>query len=318
MSLRLGATLLLLAGCQATNNALFGVGTCKLEQLGATPVEARDRLVFVPVHINGQLVHLVLDTGADRTLLSRTTVRRLHLGTDAANGSRSWGVGGPTAGFDALVDSFELAGMALPVTHVAVGDLNVTPLGEGVDGVLGTDVLRWFDVDLDAPHGQMTLYRGEPCWLTAPPWSSPAVALSGVRGLSQGLRVPINLLVPIEVDGVRGLALVDTGSQASAITQAFATRAGVSPATLRADQVVAVGGAGANAVTVPVHRFHSLRIGAWVEDDPLLPILEVPQDPSIPAVRWQGLVGEDFLYGHRIWFSLAGWQIFISEPAARS
>jgi hypothetical protein len=323
MSLRLGlATLLTLTGCQATTNALFGVGTCKLEQLGTTPVETRDRLVFVTVQVNGQPVNLVLDTGADRTLLSRAAVARLHLGADAVNGTRSWGVGGPTASFDALVDSFELAGMALPVTHVAVGDLSVTPLGEGVDGVLGTDVLRWFDVDLDTPHRQMTLYRGEPCWLTAPPWSSPAVALTGVRGLSQGLQVPIHLFVPIEVDGVRGLALVDTGSQASAITQAFATRAGASPAALKADQAVVVGGAGPDPVAVPLHRFHTLRIGAWVEDNPLLPILEAPQDPeadpSIAAVRWQGLVGEDFLYGHRIWFSLAGWQIFISEPAART
>lgn len=294
-------------------------GDCTLERLGTVPVEVANRLVFVTAFINGQPVDLVVDTGSDRTLLSRAAVARLGLGTDAMHRTRGWGLAGPTASLDAKVSRFELAGITLPLARVAVGDLSVKPLGARVDGVLGTDVLRRFDVDLDAPAGQLTLYRGESCRLKVPPWPTPAVAIAGVRGVNRTRQVPRLLLIPIEVDGVPGLALLDTGSQVSAVTRAFARTVGVPAARLRQDQTVIVGGAGPDPVTVPLHRFR-LRIGPWIADDPVLPVLQPPEDPEphvrYPTPPWQGLVGEDFLHGRRIWVSFTGWQVFISSSRA--
>jgi hypothetical protein len=266
-------------------------------------------------------VRLVVDTGAQRTLLTSAAVARLHLSPDMQHGTRSWGVGGPTAFFDAAVDNFELAGMELPLHSVAVGDLNVTPLQGGADGVLGTDVLRWFTVDLDAPDGRMTLYRGEPCWVKAPPWPQAASQLAGVRVNQHALQNPTMLLLPIEVDGVKAMALLDTGSQASAVTLDLADRLGITEKTLASDPAVVVGGAGPDTVKAPLHRFHSLQIGAWVATDPVLPVIDFPQrtvDQPLRGMnrRWQGLIGQDFLHGHRLWFSLAGWQVFVSRPDA--
>jgi Aspartyl protease len=320
MSPRLGALLglLALAGCQPAVNAMYGVGDCKLEKLGEAPVETRSKLVMVSVRIDGHPADLVVDTGAERTLLSPAAVTRLHLYPDMVHGTRSWGVGGPTAHFDAAVDDFELAGMQLPLRSVAVGDLDVTPLQGGVDGVLGTDVLRWFTVDLDAPDGRMTLYRGEPCWLKAPPWPEASTPLEGVRVGRSGRELPRMLLLPIEIDGVKAMALLDTGSQASAITLALADRVGVSQKVLRSDPAITIGGAGPDTVSAPLHRFHSLRVGAWIATNPVLPVLDLPQQldqqPLIEERPWQGLIGQDFLHGHRLWFSLAGWQVFISRP----
>ena len=201
---------------------------------------------------------------------------------------------------------------------MAVGDLNVTPLANGadtgaIDGVLGTDVLRWFAVDLDAPDGQMTLYRAEPCWVAAPPWPGPAVQLAGVRVTRHSLEFPRRLLLPIELDGVSSLALLDTGSQSSAVTLTLADRVGVSEKALKADPSIVLSGVGPEAVTVPLHRFRSIRVGNWVADGPVLPVLDLPheieQRPEVTDLRWQGLVGQDFLHGHRLWFSLAGWQV---------
>ena len=319
---RLGVLLglLALAGCQPAVNAMYGVGDCKLEKLGETPVETHSRLVMVPVGIDGHTVRLVIDTGTERTLLTADAAARLHLDTDMEHGTRTWGVGGPTAFFDAKVDNFELAGLELPLHSVGVGVLDVTPLQGGADGVLGTDVLRWFTVDLDAPDGRMTLYRGEPCWLKAPPWPEAATPLEGVRVNRYSLQYPRRLLLPIEVDGVKAMAVLDTGSQASAVTQAFADRLGVSQKALKSDPSIIVSGAGPDAVTAPLHRFHSLQVGAWVAADPVLPVLDLPheveQRPEITDRLWEGLIGQDFLHGHRLWFSLAGWQVFISRPAS--
>ncbi|HEY6431574.1 MAG TPA: retropepsin-like aspartic protease [Acetobacteraceae bacterium] len=306
---------LLLTGCQATNNYLFGVGDCKLEQLGQTPVQTRQNLVLVTAQVNGQPVRLVVDTGSERTLLNVSTATRLSLNRDFDNATRSWGVGGQTARFDASLNSFVLAGLRLPLRHVAVGDLAVTPLGD-VDGVLGTDVLRWFAVDLDAPGGQMTLYRAEPCWIAAPPWPGPAIQLAGVVVNRHSLDFPRRILLPIELDGVAATALLDTGSQSSAITLTLAGRVGVTDAVLKTDPSMSIGGTGPDAAIVPLHRFRSIRVGNWVANDPILPVLDLPHDieqrPEVTDRLFQALVGQDFLHGHRIWFSMAGWQVFVS------
>lgn len=312
--------LLALGGCQPAVNAMFGVGDCKLEKLGESPVETRSKLAVVPARFNGRPAQLVVDTGAERTLLTPAAATRLHLQQDLEHGTRSWGVGGPTAYFDAELDSFEFAGLALPLRSVAVGDIDTAPVQGGADGVLGTDVLRWFTVDLDAPDGKMTVYRGEPCWLTAPPWHQAAVLIEGVRvNNSQGHQLPRRLLVPIELDGVKAMALLDTGSQSSAVTMTLADRLGISEKTLRADPAVVLGGAGPDTLVAPMHQFRSLRVGAWVAADPVLPVLDLPvqgddTQPPIFNRLWQGLIGQDFLYGHRLWFSLAGWQVFVSRP----
>ncbi len=133
----------------------------------------------------------------------------------------------------------------------------VTPLGD-VDGVLGTDVLRWFAVDLDAPGGQMTLYRAEPCWIAAPPWPGPAIQLAGVVVNRHSLEFPRRILLPIELDGVAATALLDTGSQSSAVTLTLAGRVGVTDAraedgSVDLDQRRRARGDNRAAASVPQH-----------------------------------------------------------------
>ncbi len=47
---------LALGSCQSTTNYLFGVGDCKLERLGQTPVQTQNNLVLVVVQVNGHAV----------------------------------------------------------------------------------------------------------------------------------------------------------------------------------------------------------------------------------------------------------------------
>ncbi len=130
------------------------------------------------------------------------------------------------------------------------------------------------------------------------------------------LDFPRRILLPIELDGVAATALLDTGSQSSAITLTLAGRVGVTDAALKTDPSISVSGAGPAATIVPLHRFHSIRVGNWVAQDPVLPVLDLPHDieqrPEVTDRLFQALVGQDFLHGHRIWFSMAGWQVFVS------
>ena len=179
-------------------------------------------------------------------------------------------------------------------------------------------MLRWFDIDIDPAGHHLILYRGKPCSLNAPPWSEPAVALAGVQGIGPRKQPPRALLVPITVNGITAPALLDTGSQASAVSLSLAEDAGVLPKALANDRKITVGGAGPDTVVLPLHRFQTLQIGAWLARDPVIPVLDMPQpgeqDPPPPRRPWRGIIGQDLLRQHRLWISVTGWQVFLSQP----
>ena len=64
--------LLGLAGCAAPDN-------CALVPLADMPLDLRQNLMFVTAGIAGKPVRLLVDTGAERTVLTEATVARLGL-----------------------------------------------------------------------------------------------------------------------------------------------------------------------------------------------------------------------------------------------
>ena len=94
--------------------------------------------------------------------------------------------------------------------------------GGSADGLLGADILLAFDIDLDLPARRITFYRARrECPEAAPPWNEPYVAVAGVSTRRD------RLLVPFELDGVAGMAVLDTGAQFSSISQSMAERIGL-------------------------------------------------------------------------------------------
>jgi hypothetical protein len=109
--------------------------------------------LVVDAALNGVPVRLVLDTGADRTMISPGAMARA--GLDAARGTpvRIRGVTGEA--FATLV----------PVARLDVGGRQIGPVavvvhalpGEVADGLLGRDVLDAFTVTVDAASQRATL-----------------------------------------------------------------------------------------------------------------------------------------------------------------
>ena len=293
---RLPALVLLLVGllwgCAAHQN-------CALVPLARMPLDAGNNLLLVTAGIAGQPVRLLVDTGAERTVLTETAVRQFGLGRDDHH-TRSVGIGGISAGWDARVPGIVLGGTRFPIEHVAVGHFEIGHLfPERIDGLLGADILLAFDLDIDIPDHQLTLYRVRRCADAVPPW--PAVAVEGVGARRD------RMLVPFSVDGTKGSALLDTGAQASAVSTQMAERAGVSRQALAADPVIMVHGAGPKPVPVPMHRFHVMRIGPERIDDPRLAVI-----PEVGGLG-DGLLGADFIHGRRIWLSFATGHLFIGH-----
>lgn len=267
------------------------------------PVVSRDNLLFVKAGINGQWVTLLVDTGAERTVLTQAAVARLQLSRDRRV-TRTMGIGGPSANWDAKLASFVLGGLSLPVDHLPVANFKgEAGSGPPIDGLLGADILLAYDVDLDVPDQQMTLYRARRCDDARPPWNEAAHPIPGVTARHDRLFVPIGL------DGVRDVAVLDTGAQTTTIGAALARLTEPEPAMAPVDQVILAHGAAPEPVTVRLHKFRALHIGPVMMEAPTVCVLP----PDSPGVS-ENIVGGDFFSGRRVWLSFATRQVFVTMP----
>ncbi len=100
------------------------------------PLKVQDHLLVVPAGINGKWVHLVVDSGAERTTLSDAAAERLGLPHDPRYRTRSLGIGGRTVTTDADLDRLVLGGVHFPVERVAVGTFKLqNERGLNADGL---------------------------------------------------------------------------------------------------------------------------------------------------------------------------------------
>jgi predicted aspartyl protease len=109
--------------------------------------------VLTSVHINGASLVLMVDTGADRTMISPGAFARTGLDASAGRPVRVIGVTGAAAALEVVIDRVEVAGMRLGPAPVVVHDAQVP----GVDGFLGRDLLVHFTLTVDAAAGRATL-----------------------------------------------------------------------------------------------------------------------------------------------------------------
>nr|WP_294521938.1 retroviral-like aspartic protease family protein [uncultured Rhodopila sp.] len=289
--------LLLLSRCGPTQ------ADCSLSLIAQIPLKVQDHLLVVPAGINGKWVHLVVDSGAERTTLSDAAAERLGLPHDPRYRTHSLGIGGRTVTMDADLDRLVLGGVHFPVERVAVGTFTLkSEHGLNADGLLGADILLAFDLDIDVPHGALTLYRARQCSASAPPWTEPSVEIPGVGARKD------RLLLPIELDNVAGMAILDTGAGRNVIGADMARRMGLNEQSLAADAKVRQHGIGPNEATAYLHRFKQLRIGPTLQVAPLMAI------QLSEAGIGDALIGEQFLQGRRVWISFRNRQVFVSRP----
>jgi predicted aspartyl protease len=295
---------LCLAGCAADPSGRRADGTCPLIPLAQMPLEVRSNLLFVQAKINDETVRMLVDSGAERTLLTEAAVDRLHLPRDMHHATRTMGIGSPTATWDArLPNGIVLGTTRFPVDTVTVGRFNIEEGNSwSVDGLLGADILLAFDVDLNLPERLVTFYRARrECPDAAPPWSMPYIALSGVTIRRD------RLMLPFQLDGASGLAVLDTGAQVSSISRSMAERMGIAAADMASDRTIMAHGASPDQVSVHIHRFRQLEVGPAVVQEPALPVV------PMAVGMGDGLIGADFLRGRRVWLSYSTHRVFVTR-----
>ena len=109
--------------------------------------------VVVQARLNGVTLSLLLDTGADRTVIAPAALARAGVNPGVGTPIRISGVTGSAAATLVAVPLLEVAGARVGPLSVIV---HAVP-SDSLDGLLGRDVLDAFTVTFDAAAGRVTL-----------------------------------------------------------------------------------------------------------------------------------------------------------------
>ncbi len=281
---------------------------CLVDNKATVPLDDTGGAISMPVEVNGNTATFILDTGAQRTVVTDEAVHRLGIARDEWVGTTMEGIGGVARRPNADPRTLTLGGVPLArrtVTHdrsFTVGILPRTQVGNVViDGVLGRDFLSVFDLDIDVPDHRLTLYQVRDCAGRFLPWQGSYAALPVTLAMENAVVMPVTL------DATPLRALLDTGASASLIAAPGLFRLGLQPASFEGDPVDQVSGLGSHVVTMHRHTFRSLRVGGQTIDSPVIWVAPIHLTPIVDM-----LLGADWVAQRRIWISFATQQLFVA------
>ena len=292
---------------------LFHVATgiaCTVDKKATVPLDVTGGAITVPVNVNGISATFILDTGAQRSVVTEEAVRRLGLARDEWVGTTMKGVGGIESRPNAIPRSLTLGGIPMirrTLNHDNSLTVGVFPraraAGGVIDGLLGRDFLALFDLDLDVPDRSLTLYDVRDCVGRFLPWTGH------YSSLPLALSVQDALVVPATLDATPLRALLDTGAGTSLVAAPGLFRLGLQPAALTDDPADQVSGLGPRTVTMHRHKFRTLVVGGQTTDAPVIWVAPVHLTPIVDM-----LLGADWLTARRIWISFTTHHLFLATP----
>lgn len=282
---------------------------CTVAREAEVPLQILSGVPVVAVQVNDTTLPFVPDTGAERSLVTEETVERAGLRLDQWASTMVQGISGYVRHRNADPTALSLGGIPLRRRSLAADQtLTVGPLpqagftAQGIAGLLGSDFLSAFDLDLDIPRRRLALYRVESCTGRFLPWvgeydTIPASQL--IRGV---------LTIPVMLDGIPLRAEIDSGASIWMLTATGMFRMGLTPEALAQDPGGEVNGVGRFAVAMRLHRFKVLAIGKQHITEPEIWAAPVHGLPIVDL-----LLGRDWLRRHRVWLSYATSRVFVAD-----
>lgn len=265
---------------------------------------------MVTAAIDGKPSRFVLDTGAERTMLSTQALRRLDLPRDEWVSSAVRGIGGIEIHSNAVLRSFDIGRVPLrrrsvnPALSLAVAPMPwLDQARDPVAGLLGADYLSSFDIELDLADRTLDLVASGTCPISAVPWALPHVALHATRPR------PTVLLVPVQIDGTTLMAQLDTGASVSLITQRGAMRLATQVGALAGTDAGSARGIGRQAINLRRYHVAELRFGPIVARD-----INVAVGTPAGGYPFDMILGLDVLQRARLRLSYANGQVLVAVP----
>ena len=272
--------------------------SCALRRRASLPVMMAG-LPMVTAVINGQSARLILDTGAESSIIGVAAAKRLGVTSDYDFARSMRGINQSVQTGDARLDGMSLGGATLSCPRVLVGPVALTISGVEADGLLGASMLADFDLNLDLPNRRLDLYERTDCAGLRPPWAGPMTVLETTRSLSA------HPFFPVVVNGRTLSASLDSGAQRTVIAAASAQRAGIGAGTRLPGSEIRVRGAAGEVLPAELHLLRDMRVGdVPVRTPVMVTAVSLPNDID-------ALLGADFLQTHQIWLSYGSRRLFI-------
>jgi predicted aspartyl protease len=274
---------------------------CTLTMRASVPLrDARD-FMLAPISLDGQQVTMIVDTGAEATTVTPGASERLGLRPDGGRPRLLRGVAGNISSNNVRVHELALDEHLVHLNRtLGVGALPPFPgVSPPVSGLLGTDVLAGYEVELNLPAQRMVLYTASGC-AGYTPW--PNAVVVPFRRTRSG-----QVFVTAMLGGRKVQALLDTGARTTLVKHQTALSLGVSEAALAADPSRSGVGIGMGHIVFFQHRFALVGLPGAIENEMSLDVADL----SLPGVEM--LLGADYLGARKVWISYNTDRLFLRQ-----
>lgn len=270
---------------------------CRPTMVDSLALRSLDGHPVVTVSLNGNPVDMLLDTGAEGSVVTRATALRLGLTPGGAGRATITGIDG-TRVLDVVRATVSLTGrgrsLSLPVVDLPGGM-------DSLAGVVGTDVLSDLDLDFDEAGAQVTLRRSTGC--TADDLPSPGRWTRLPAAFTPQQRV----LVPVRLGAITVQALLDSGVPASILSAETARRTGITDERVAAGAPFLFIGAALQPITGHSVRLDDVQVGV----EPPGPMTVDVLPAELPWVNM--LLGNEWLSRHRVVISWARRAVYVRD-----
>ena len=282
-----------LAGAPAKAN-------CHLEKIAELPVTMSGMSPRVPAKINGADVIFIADSGAFYSMITQPKAAELKLERSPLRGMTITGVGGEAQASATTVRVFTLAGVPLK-------DMEFVVAGGGMDdtaGLLGQNVLGYWDVEYDLANGSLKLMRPKGCDQAALAyWSQDQYS---VLDIEHDENFGHHTIGAVFVNGVKIKAIFDTGAGYSMMTLKAAKRIGVTPTSPGVVFAGAAQGIGRRMINTWIAPITSLEVGQEQIKNARIRVGDMDLEDA------DMLIGADFFLSHRVYVANSQHKLYFS------
>jgi tetratricopeptide (TPR) repeat protein len=293
----------------------FAAGTCEVGVFATMDATMVGLQPVVGGTINGKPVRLLADSGAFFSLISRDAADRLGMRMSLLPiGMAIRGVGGEDRQARlGTADEFTLDGLKVPPLRKVDFIVGSSRFGQGIDGLIGQNVLRIADIEYDLAKGKINLIKATDCGDKPLAYWSPGATVAELSYDETSPAEP-HLIAKARLNGNTIRILFDTGAAVSSLGIRAASFAGFKrddPATKPAGPTH---GIGPRLIDTWLARFDELDLGGEKIRNVQLRVADL----DLPS-KADMVLGADFFLSHhlyiskkqrKIWFTFNGGHVF--------
>jgi predicted aspartyl protease len=276
---------------------------CKLLQVAEFQVDTNRNQVVFDGELNSQPIKVLIDTGAEISVIWRPAAARLGLKLSIVPRARMYGIGGESVVEAAYVSQLKLGNFTAKNWNLFVaGDIQ-----GGFDMVLGQDFFSKHVVEFDLQHHAVRLFQPRGCRTEQLVYWSTTYSLADIDATALGSH---RIETTVMLNGKKVHAIVDSGAAMSIVTKFAAARAGVEAEGDKRESVQLINGFGRKSSESWIGTFDSFAFGDESLRNARLRIADLNQYNRTTSLgsRLESavegtpdmMIGADFLMSHRM------------------